>query len=374
MFTFTPLAHCVSQMSWRPPPGNARAVDGARRRAANEQARRVNDVSSLLAATGISAQEAARAVPQGPGNGLALGPCVQRGIAGIAASRTLRTPGGDHFVRASSEAVPPRRRHPPGSSGQRAGASVAATAEGGTTPRDADWSELEARSAAQPPETSALLRLPPELLLLVLELLGGAELARAGGACVLLWMAAGRDELWRPLWARRWQFRPQVSMFEQSRNNAHAPGAAVRAAAGVRGQYGAASLCLVGQPITWHEPPNAATAALPPESRAEDEGPCARAFAASVSLRGGMVVHGGWSDAGVEAMELHNGVLSDVHWLRPEPTDVCNTASRRRWRWFSPQVMGSPPRRSHHVAALSAHDEVVVCGGSDGFHRVVSRV
>eukprot|EP00966_Prymnesium_polylepis_P145652 3364289-Prymnesium_polylepis.1 len=217
----------VSMASWG--RGHSHAPDARARRdeAAAAQQRRVNEVASLLVSSGIS-----DAPPRGGArerSGLGLGPCVQRGLAGVGTTQPPRTPAAnaarvtgmstvanDHYVRvAPGLAPPPSRRQVSRCGGAHGAGNAVVPQAAGTpaaaamaTPRDACWHALEACSAGQPPGASALLRLPPELLLLVLERLEAAKLARVGGTCSLLWMAAGRDELWRPLWERRWQLRP----------------------------------------------------------------------------------------------------------------------------------------------------------------------
>eukprot|EP00965_Chrysotila_dentata_P132177 4370389-Pleurochrysis_carterae.AAC.1 len=128
--------------------------------------------------------------------------------------------------------------------------------------------------------------------------------------------------------------------------------------------------------------------------------PVPRAHHAAVAFDGGMLLHGGWSDRGDEAMELHNGVRSDTHLLRPSIDGLGTSHEVSRysgadngggdgegggggrgegvtatsalcWNWVSPMTSGSAPRRAHHTATLlDERARLLVCGGWDGFARV----
>ena len=93
---------------------------------------------------------------------------------------------------------------------------------------------------------------------------------------------------------------------------------------------------------------------------------------------GGMLIHGGWTDAGGDAQQLHNGVLCDVQVLQPRAEHqldmalAANPPPKGPWSWWSPAVTGQPPRRSHHtLTAVDWRPELVLAvGGWDGFRRV----
>ncbi|KAL1527724.1 hypothetical protein AB1Y20_009109 [Prymnesium parvum] len=349
-------------MAWRAPTNTASAARARRVGAAQEHSRRVCEVTSLLVATGMSDSHVAPP-PRAPGGFVQRGRTLRQSPLPSAA---VLPPQDDRYVRVAPAPRPAagRRKPPPKCTAH----SLAGSAAHAAPSREARWSQLEALAAAQPAGGSALLCLPVELLLAVLQWLGAEELARIGGCSKLLLLAAGDGELWVRLWRRRWQLRPPLSMFKPILVYHTPPAAAgpeparVPLHSATRAQYSAAALCLVGQPL---HPPQ--------DGRALDgmasDGPCARAFAASVALRGGLLVHGGWSDQGPDAQELHNGVLSCVHWLRPLHGEG-GLGPAPLWQWCAPQVSGSAPRRSHHTATATHGDDVVICGGSDGFHRV----
>ena len=361
-------------MSFRPPSG-ARDVVLRRERAVNEGARATVSITSLLTQCGIGPPRRAATggsrVP-GVGTNMTVQPCVQRGISGLASvqppscalPRSARN-HDDHFRRASgaqtlrlqSQAKLGRFKRAPGTE------TVLAPDPSPSPDPDADggWGEIQLLAAALPADAAAFLRLPYELMLVVLGRLNAVELARVAGCSRMLWLASSRIKLWRPLWKKRWLLRPPLSLFQPRSIFVHTPLTEPSEQPCCRAQYAAAALCLMWTSV----PQQSSDTGLSGGDSARSSGPLARAFAASVSLRGGMLVHGGYSTLGEDAFELHNGVLSDVHWLRPE----AGTA-RPCWQWFTPTAAGMAPRRSHHAATLTCREEAVFCGGSDGFHRV----
>ena len=237
----------------------------------------------------------------------------------------------------------------------------------------AAWRDLEELAAAAaiavgPDESqTSLVLLPTEVLMALLSYLHDpADLARCSGTCRLLRAAAGHDDLWEAHWRQRWELRPPLHL-EQV---AGCDGPTTSSCASQR-LFGTASLCLLWQRLQ----PAVAEAADGAGAGSNGGAPCPRAHHVAVAHGRGMLVHGGWSDRSGEAEELHHGVLCDTHWLRRAGADggadVGGGEGADGWTWWRPVVMGAPPRRSHHAASLTpSGDELLVCGGWDGFRRV----